>query len=67
MVLIKYSVISPRECESHGRYCFYVCEEILLPEQRNSDFMWEFEGLNDWGKMQFGEFPLTERESKLYT
>lgn len=46
---------------------FYVCREILYPECRNSDLLWEFEGLNDRRKMQFGEFPLTERESKLYT
>lgn len=66
-MLSKYPVICPRECESHARYCFYVCGEIFFPEHRNSDLMWEFEGLNDGRKMHFGEFPLTERESKLYT
>lgn len=63
MIPSKYSVIGPRECESHTRYCFYVCGEIFLPEHRNSDLMWEFEGLNDGRKMQFGEFALTEKES----
>lgn len=46
---------------------FYVCREILFAEHKNSDLQWEFEGLNDGRKMQLGEFPLTERKSKLYT